>query len=66
MNISKRGHVINIIIGRFYFIFSKKNSLFDDFSKWRVSNMQQNSEKSLNIATIFGEKEENLALFTII
>ena len=36
--------IIGYLIGRFFFIFSKK--IFDDFSKWRVPNMQQNSEKS--------------------
>ena len=64
MNIfgSKSGHLSNRIIGRFFFIFSKHFAVFDDYSKWRVPNGQQNSGKIIK----FGEIEENLAFFSII
>ena len=47
MNIfgSKSGHLSNRIIERFFFIFFKLFAVFDDFSKWRVPNVLQNSEK---------------------
>ena len=35
--------------------FPKMLAVFVYFSKWRVPNMQQNSEKSSNIATIWGK-----------
>ena len=37
------------------FFFYKILSVFDDFSKWRVPNMLQHSEKSSNIAKIAGK-----------
>ena len=40
--------------------------VFDDFSKWRVANLLQNSKKSSNIAKIWEDKKEDLANFTII
>ena len=52
---SKSGHLSNRIIARFFFIFSYKFAVFEDFSKWRVPNVQQNSEKSSNIAKIEGK-----------
>ena len=57
MNIfgSKSGHLSNRIIEIFFFIFSKHFAVFDDFSKWRVPNVLQNSEKSSNIAKIVGK-----------
>ena len=66
MNIScsKSSHLSNSnIIGRFFLHFLKNNSVCDDFSKLRVPNVLQNSEKSSNIAKIWGN-EENLAIFT--
>ena len=51
----KSGHLSNRIIERFFFIFSKLFAVFDDFSKWRVRNVLQNSEKSSNIANIAGK-----------
>ena len=57
MNIfdSKSGHLSNRIIERFFFIFSKLFAVFDDFSKYGVPNVLQNSEKSSNIAEIVGK-----------
>ena len=64
---SKSDHLCNGIFERFFFILSKLFAVFDDFSKWRVPNVLQNSEKSPNIAKIVGsEDEENLAIFTFI
>ena len=45
----------NIISKRFFFTFSKLFAVFDDFSKWTVPNVLQNSEKSSNIAKIAGK-----------
>ena len=41
-------------------------SLCDNFSKWRVPKVLQNSDKSSNIVINLGGNEENLAIFTII
>ena len=67
MNIfgSKRGHLSNRIIERFFCIFSKLFSVFDDLSKWRVPNVLPNSENH-EIWQKLIENEENLAIFTVI
>ena len=43
MNIfaSKSGHLSNRLIERFFFNFSKHFTVFYDFSKWRVSNLEK-------------------------
>ena len=48
--VPKQAILSDRIIERFFFIFSKFFAVFDDFSKWRVPNVLQNSEKSSNIA----------------
>ena len=45
-------------LGRRYFFL-----VFDDFSKWRVPNGMQKSEKSSNIAKISGEMKKIFQLF---
>ena len=54
---SKSGDFSNTrIIERFFFIFSQLFAVFDDFPKWRVPNVLQNSKKSSNIAKIGGKR----------
>ena len=57
---SKSGHLSNRIIVSFLLIFSKKIAVFDDFSKWRVPNVQQKSEKIIKCSKNLGEMKKTL------
>ena len=58
--VSHSGHLNNRIIERFFFIFPHFFAVEDDFTKWRVPNVQQNLEKIIKYSKNLGKMKKTL------